>query len=367
MTELEAWLILHRAPRIGSATLRAILERFGNPQDVVANPSSIRDFSYVRPETIDAIRHPDRARLDADLAWLEQPNHHLIRWNDPDYPRLLQQVPGAPVGLFCIGNRSILDDPQLAIVGSRNPTTPGTETAQEFARHLAACGLTITSGLAAGIDAAAHRGAVKAGGHTIAVFGTGVDRIYPARHRPLAHEIVESGGCLLSEMPLGTGPAKENFPQRNRIISGLSLGTLVVEAALRSGSLITARLAAEQGREVFAIPGSIHNPLARGCHALIRQGAKLVESATDILEELGSLAEFALSPETAQHNEESTAAALDEEYQTVLKCLGFEPTSVDTVVERSGLTPEAVSSMLLVLELQGFVSAQAGGLYTRLR
>jgi DNA processing protein len=248
------------------------------------------------------------------------------------------------------------------MVGTRNPTPAGQETAQEFARHLAGVGLTITSGLALGIDAASHRGALAAGGYSVAVVGTGLDRVYPARHRELAHQIAEQG-ALVSEFSPGVPPLAANFPRRNRIISGLSVGTLVVEAARQSGSLITARLALEQGREVFAVPGSIHNPQARGCHQLLRQGAKLVETAQDVLEELGTLVSYVPQAAMQPDPDSDSLSELDADYQKVLKCIGHEPTSVDTVVERSGLTADAVCSMLLVLELQGFVAATNGGHY----
>jgi DNA processing protein len=254
------------------------------------------------------------------------------------------------------------------MVGSRNPTTVGSETARDFARHLAGMGLTITSGLALGIDAASHRGALDAKGQTISVMGTGVDRIYPAAHRDLAHAIVAGGGALVSEYPPGTPPLSGNFPRRNRIISGLSLGTLVVEAARQSGSLITARMAGEQGREVFAIPGSIHNPLARGCHQLIRDGARLVETAQDVLAELaprlrGLIAE---ALETREQTIPGEDESLDEEYQRLLVHVGDEATPVDRLVERSGLTAEVVSSMLLILELRGLITPVPGG-YSRTR
>ncbi|MDX1655862.1 MAG: DNA-processing protein DprA, partial [Candidatus Competibacteraceae bacterium] len=273
------------------------------------------------------------------------------------------------------GDIQLLNWPQLAVVGSRNPTPAGRETAREFAAHLARGGLAITSGLARGVDAAAHRGALEAEGATVAVLGTGPDRVYPARNRDLAHAIAATGGALVSELPPGTAVAAEHFPRRNRLISGLSLGVLVVEAALKSGSLITARLAAEQGREVFAIPGSIHNPLARGCHNLIRQGAKLVETAADILEELGAQAGLNPPVENPQADpaqggsalQPQRDGALDEDYRYLLQCLGDGPVSVDALVERSTLTAEAVSSMLLILELQGFVAAAPGGLYARLK
>jgi DNA processing protein len=266
--------------------------------------------------------------------------------------------------------------PQLAIVGARNPTASGSEMAFGFAEHLAGCGLTITSGLALGIDAASHRGALACGGTTVAVCGTGLDVIYPKAHRQLAAEI-ERNGALISEFPLGTPAAKANFPRRNRLISGLSLGTLVVEAAVQSGSLITARLAAEQGREVFAIPGSIHNPLARGCHRLIRQGAKLVETAEDIFEELRPLVGVLQAPKGEHHLNiaalaqrkavatKASARPLDKGYEILLDAIGFEPTGVDLLVVRTGLRADEVASMLLILELEGHISSHPGGLYVR--
>jgi DNA processing protein len=254
---------------------------------------------------------------------------------------------------------------QLAMVGSRNPTPGGVRTATDFAAHLARAGLVITSGLALGIDAASHAGALEAGQPTIAVMGTGLDRVYPGSHRELAHRIAEQG-ALVSEFPVGSQPRPENFPRRNRIISGLSLGTLVVEAASRSGSLISARCAADQGREVFAIPGSIHNPLARGCHALIRQGAKLVETAGDVVNELGALALAGTLQEVA-NPAAAEAPALDPEYATLLDAIGFDPVPVDVLVATCGLTPAEVSSMLLQLELRGFVASSPGGLYNRLK
>jgi DNA processing protein len=253
-------------------------------------------------------------------------------------------------------------------VGSRNPTAAGSRTATEFARHLSAAGLVISSGLALGIDAASHRGALDAGAPTVAVMGTGLDRVYPARHRDLARQIAERG-ALISEFPVGTAPRAENFPRRNRIISGLSLGTLVVEAAIRSGSLITARYAGDQGREVFAIPGSIHNPLARGCHHLIRQGAKLVETANDVMDELGMLADscYPAGQVTVETEVAAEPSKLDSEYQYLIDFIAYEDTSVDQLVGSSGLTPAEVSSMLLQLELSGYIASSPGGLYNRLK
>jgi DNA processing protein len=273
--------------------------------------------------------------------------------------------------LFVEGDAAALSLPQLAIVGSRNPTALGRDTAEQFAAHLAAAGLAITSGLALGIDAAAHRGALAGGGQTIAVTGCGLDVVYPSAHVALAGEIA-ARGALVSDLPTGTPPLKQHFPRRNRIISGLAVGTLVVEAALQSGSLITARLAAEQGREVFAIPGSIHNPMARGCHRLIRQGAKLVETADDIFAELGALIETLRTDARARPTRaEATDAqavsgpALDKDYEILLDALGFAPAGIDTLVARTGLAADAVASMLLILELDGRVAQQPGGLYCR--
>ncbi|MHB8622478.1 MAG: DNA-processing protein DprA [Sulfuricaulis sp.] len=284
------WLTLQRLPGVGSDTLHDLLEHFGSVENIFsASRGQLEKSHAVMRAAIDAILSgPDEAALKPSLDWLAEPQHHLIVWSDPDYPPLLREIPDPPAMLYVLGDRRLLARPQLAIVGSRNPTPIGRDNARAFATSLAGAGLVITSGLALGVDGAAHRGALEAGGKTIALAGTGLDRVYPPPHRDLAHDISRHG-ALVSEFPLATPPRPENFPRRNRLISGLSLGTLVVEAALQGGSLITARLASEQGREVFAIPGSIHSPQSRGCHALIRQGAKLVETAQDILEELGPL------------------------------------------------------------------------------
>jgi DNA processing protein len=300
--------------------------------------------------------------------WLEDENHHLIRLGDDAYPELLAETAGPPAQLYVNGNPEVLHLPALAIVGSRNPTAGGAQNAFEFARHLGRAGFCIVSGLAQGIDAAAHRGALAAGAPTVAFLGHGIDRVYPAANRELAREIARCG-ALVSEFPLGTPPGRALFPQRNRLISGLSLGTLVVEAARRSGSLITARLAAEQGREVFAIPGSIHNPLSRGCHQLIRQGAKLVEAADDIVTELAALAGHLLqtvdeSPPSAPGAADSLET--DEEYVKLVEAMGHDPVSADELVERSGLTIDQVSSMLLILELEGKIEKLSGGRYSLL-
>ena len=297
--------------------------------------------------------------------WLQDPDHHQLRLGADAFPELLAQIPGPPSLLYVIGDPELLHLPALAIVGSRNPTSAGKHNAFEFARHLGSAGFCIVSGLAQGIDEQAHRGALAAGTPTIAFLGHGIDRVYPACNLELAHEIA-SRGALVSEFPLGTPPHKSLFPQRNRLISGSSFGTLVVEAARRSGSLITARLAAEQGREVFAIPGSIHNPLSRGCHKLIQQGAKLVETADDIVAELGPLARHVMQSAEESKELESSTVTGDDEYTGLLKFLGHDPSSADELVGRSGLTIDQVSSMLLILELEGKVEKLSGGRYSLL-
>ncbi len=297
--------------------------------------------------------------IDYDLDWLEQQNNSVLTFNDTNYPLQLKEIADPPPILFVRGNPALLSLPQIAIVGSRNPSALGKETAFSFARTLSLYGFVITSGLALGIDGASHRGALNAKGYTVAVAGTGLDRVYPARHKELATEIVNTG-VMISEFPPGTTAKANHFPRRNRIISGLCQGLLVVEAAIQSGSLITARMALEQNREVFAIPGSIHNPLARGCNALIREGAKLVETTQDILEELNQY---------YQQDEELlpliTQSTLDLEQQTLLNRVMFSPTSIDHLVENTGESVEAISSMLLILELQGYLEATAGGCYVR--
>ncbi|WP_082117133.1 DNA-processing protein DprA [Sedimenticola thiotaurini] len=363
--QLRYWLALLHTPGLGSRGINRLLGvTGGNPQPLFSTQHPAH--KGLKQASIDWLRDPDWDRVEQDLRWQEGGNRAILTLADGRYPTLLKELEDPPPLLFVQGDPAILDMPQLAIVGSRNPTPSGRQTAQEFARFLSQAGLVITSGLAAGIDGAAHRGALQGSTPTLAVTGTGLDRVYPARHRDLAHQIAEQG-ALVSELPPGTPPLPANFPRRNRIISGLSVGTLVVEAARQSGSLITARLATEQGREVFAIPGSIHNPLARGCHALIRQGAKLVETADDILEELAPLlgAQLERTEPVSTVKAEPEARLWDQEYQQLMAALDFDPTPVDLLIERSGLTADAVSSMLLLLELEGFVSAAPGGRYCR--
>jgi DNA processing protein len=310
---------------------------------------------------------PDLERVAADEAWLDSTGTTLLPATSPDYPPLLARLPDAPAVLYVRGDVSVLAEPQIAIVGSRNPTAGGRDTARSFAASFARAGLGVTSGLALGIDAAGHEGALGAGGVTTAVLGCGLDGIYPAANRPLAERIVGSG-AVITEFPPGTPARPANFPQRNRIIAGLASGTLVIEAACRSGSLITARLAGIAGREVFAIPGSIHNEMARGCHELIRQGAKLVERPEDVLCELRiSLADQLVGPRPAMPDAPRPGTpVLDKAYKILLDALAFEPASVDSLIERTGLTSESIASMLLILELDGHVAPHPGGRYSRM-
>jgi len=359
---LHDWLVLCHAPGVGSTTIQQLLSHFESPQHVISAGRKTLLSAGLSEQSIEGLLKPDEEAIDTDLSWAEQDKAHILTLDDDRYPPLLKEIPDPPAVLFVYGVVEILHQPQLAMVGSRHYSPSGRDTAKDFAHHLASAGLAITSGMALGIDAASHQGALDAGGKTIAVMGTGLDRVYPARHKDLAHEIAENG-VLVSEFPIGVPPIAGNFPRRNRIISGLSLGVLVVEAAIKSGSLITARLALEQGREVLAIPGSIHNPHSRGCNSLIRQGAKLVETAQDVLEELPGIAWSNVV--SSEKQPDPVRFELDESYKKVLESVGHEPTAVDTVVERSGLTADAVCSMLLVLELQGFVAASNGGYYSQ--
>lgn len=367
MDDAEAWLALARAPGVHAGHLGDWLLDGGSPARLLSASAGELASLGLGAADVAALRRPDAEAIALDARWLARPGRALVRWNSPGYPSLLARIPDAPLVLFVEGDPGVLGLPQLAVVGSRNPTALGRDTAADFAEHLARAGFVITSGLALGIDAAGHRGALRAGGRTVAVLGCGLDSIYPRENAPLAAEIVAGGGALVADLPTGTPPLKQHFPRRNRIISGLSVGTLVVEAALQSGSLITARLAGDQGREVFAIPGSIHNPLARGCHRLLRQGARLVESVEDIFLELGPLI-AALEPadRTEPHEaKEVFSQKLDKEYEILLDALGFGTAGVDALVARTGLKADAVASMLLILELDGRIQQQPGGRYSR--
>lgn len=365
------WLVLADATGLTGNVLEALLPAFGSVAALLAARPAALAAAGVPDALARSLAAPEEARIEAGLAWLAGgADRHLVAWDDPRYPALLRQVPAAPVALFVRGDPASLALPQLAIVGSRNATAGGAATARAFAAHLAGRGIAITSGLALGIDAAAHKGALEAGGRTIAVLGTGPDTCYPRAHVALAESIAASGALVTEFLP-GMLPLRENFPRRNRIISGLAAGTLVVEAGLQSGALVTARRALEQGREVFAVPGSIHNPLAKGCHRLIREGAKLVESADHVLEELGGLLAVARAnapdapPRATQAHASHDAPERDGDYARLLAALGWDTLGVDALVDRSGLTAAEVSSMLLILELEGAVQPVAGGRYQR--
>ncbi len=392
--ELAAWLRLLLTPRLGAATARQLLAAFGLPQQVfeAGTPALL---ALLTPQQVEALRTTPpqlEAQVDATLGWLagaevraeagaaaetgpgSAPTRRVITLADADYPQALLQAEDPPLLLFVMGT-PLAAGPvpwpaqALAVVGSRNPTPQGAQTARQFARSFASGGWTVVSGLALGIDAAAHEGALDgapAGLATIAVGGTGLDRVYPRSHHALAHRIAQHG-LLVSEYPLGTPPLRENFPRRNRLIAGLARGTLVVEAALQSGSLITARLAAEQGREVFAIPGSIHSPLSRGCHALIRQGAKLVETAQDVLDELapGSMG----ARVSARLPDPRPAATVEADHgrndDPLLSALGHDPVGFDALAARTGLPTPQLQARLLELELAGEVARLPGGLFQR--
>lgn len=350
------WIGLALIHGIGGETYRQLLAAFGTPQQIYA--TSVANLSLLVSAEIAAkiAEGPDDATLAPALQWLQQPGNRLVTLADADYPQALLEIPDPPPLLYLKGMASLLNRPTVAIVGSRHATPQGLKNAEDFAQALSEAGWCVASGLALGVDGAAHRGALRGGGSTIAVVGTGLDIVYPARHRELAHQIAEQG-AMVSEFPLGEPSKAQNFPRRNRIISGLSRGVLVVEANLQSGSLISARLAAEQGREVFAIPGSIHSPLSKGCHRLIKQGAKLVDSIHDILEELGSIPISVTVHETS-------AATLDD--HPLLEHMGYDTVLADTLIQRSGLTSDQVSAMLLTLELEGKIAGLPGGRYQRI-
>jgi len=371
--ELRAWLTLLRAPGIGPAAGRALVARTGSAQAACSAARQLRSECSLSAEALDWIERPDGPRIEADLAWLAQPDHHLLRYTDPDFPPQLVEIPQPPAALFVVGDPGLLLNAQIAMVGARSASAQGMANAREFARAFARAGLTVTSGLADGIDGAAHAGALEANGATIAVIGTGADLVYPRKHRELAVRIAQRG-AIVSEYPLGTPARAEHFPQRNRLIAGLALGTLVVEASLQSGSLITARLAGEMGREVFALPGSIHNPLSRGCHKLIREGARLTETSQEAIEALAPGAQALGAQlrerlEAAPEQPSSKAPASrehDPDYARLLSALGETPLGLDELAARTGLKPAELSSMLLLLELESAVAPAVNGRWQRL-
>lgn len=367
--EIAAWLRLMQAEGVGAITARKLLTAFGLPQNIF--DAGLSALMKVVPQAVaTSLLAPPSSDFDAllqrTLAWLEQGRRHIITLADSDYPRSLLDTADPPILLYALGDPALLSRPAVALVGSRNASVQGREDAQAFAATLAAAGYCVISGLAQGIDSAAHIGALQAqgGASTIAVIGTGADIVYPARNRELAHRIAEAG-LILSEYPLGTPAIAANFPRRNRIISGLSSGVMVVEAAIHSGSLITARMALDQGREVFAVPGSIHSPLSKGCHWLIRQGAKLVESAEDVLEELrpsqaGRMRSLPLPAQT------KAQPMLEPDLQALLDVIGFDPVDFNTLVERAKSNAAALATQLLSLELAGAIEVLPGARYRRL-
>jgi DNA processing protein len=349
---LASWLQLYMTPGLGGEGQRCLLKVFGSPSAVLEQ--SIAELArHVKPDIARAISaRIDSSIIDIVFAWLDDPLNHVITIADDEYPKSLLNIPDPPLLLFVKGRPSLLNVPALSIVGSRNASAQGVRNSEAFALAASESGLCVVSGLAQGIDTAAHIGGLKGRASSIAVVGTGLDKVYPASNRDLAHALAQSG-VIVSEFPLGTPPLAANFPRRNRIISGLGLGCLVVEASVQSGSLITARLAVEQGKEVFAIPGSIHSPHAKGCHALIKQGAKLVEGVGDILEELG-------------HSFLNSPVPRTSEEHPLLVHLGFDPVDIEALVQRSGLTISELSAILLQLELDGRISCLPGGLYQRI-
>ncbi len=353
--DLSSWIALSVVPGLGDQSLRKLLKEFGPPDQILTTCESALSQSVGSKLAEHIKSHDSTEIITKTLAWLEQPNHALFTLADAGYPPLLLQTADPPPLIYVKGRTDLLPMPAIAIVGSRNATAQGMINAESFAKSLSDSGLCIVSGMALGIDAAAHAGGLAGAGSSVAVVGTGLDRIYPARNKELARQLAQHG-ALISEFPLGTPALANNFPRRNRIISGLCLGCLVVEAAVSSGSLITARLALEQGRDVFAIPGSIHSALAKGCHQLIKQGAKLVERAADILEEIH------WANRTQSRTETTTADDSDE----LLKHLAFDPAPIDSLVSRTGLSAEQISSRLLELELAGLVQSLPGGRYQRL-
>jgi len=358
---VEAWASLQLLPGLGPRSLVPLLKAFGGAADLRA-ASRAQLAKYASPEVAAAIaRGPNRPQLERTLAWLREPGHWLLAWDDPDYPPALLAIADPPPVFCYAGRRELLSRAALAIVGSRNATPQGVEHATEFGAALSAAGLTIVSGLATGIDAAAHRGGLSASGSSVAIVGTGLDRVYPPENDALAQRLAQEGG-LLSEFSLGTPPLPENFPRRNRVISGLSRGVLVVEATLNSGSLITAKLAAEQGREVFAVPGSINSPFSKGTHRLIREGAKLVETAQDVLDELNIRGVGRVAGSTAAADDDTAMTAAQ---KSLLAAIAHDPVDLDTLIARTQMSADAIAAALTTLELDGRIAALPGGRWQR--
>jgi DNA processing protein len=362
MNEVAVRAVLARAPALGAAHVQALVAAAGCDITRAIEPETLRRVDL--PHAARAfLELPDEAALDSDLAWIEASGARLLASPDTDYPPQLRQLRDPPAVLFALGDVRVLTSVQLAMVGARKATPQGYNTAHKFAQVFAQAGVTITSGLALGIDAASHRGALAGGGQTIAVCATGLDRVYPTQHAGLA-ERIRANGVLLSEFPPRTPPLKVNFPRRNRLISGLSRATLVVEAARHSGSLVTARRAAEQGRALFAIPGSIHSGVSSGCHKLIREGATVVETPAEVLSSMG----IPLPTQALESGEgrRIRGGAMDKGYEMLLDAVGFEPATVDVLVVRTGLPGESIASMLLALELEGRIASYPGGRFGRI-
>ena len=354
-SSLKAWITLSLIRGLGCDSSRSLLKEFGSPEAILTAPLSVLS-RFVKNDIASTIHLGiSDAELQPTLDWLDSENNHIVTLGDSSFPQSFLNISDPPILLYVKGRLDLLNKPTIAVIGSRHATPQGIKNAESFASALGNAGLCVVSGMAHGIDAAAHRGGLTSEASTIAIIGTGLDKVYPAANRELAHQIAENG-AIISEFPLGTPPIAGNFPRRNRLISGLSLGCLVVEASIQSGSLITARLAIEQGREVFAIPGSIHSPQSKGCHTLIKQGAKLVETSQDILDELHWVI----------NSSSSLAAKSDSSLSPVLSFLSDEPTDIETLCIRSGLTVGELSAMLLTLELSGQIGCLPGGLYQRL-
>ena len=361
--EIKGWLLLMRLPAMTNTQLQRLIDIFKSPPAMLRAEENGLRLAGLKDETIHHLRYPDWQSIEKDIEWLDDPEHHFIPFTDVHYPALLKEIPEPPPGLFVRGKPDTLHSTQLGIVGSRNPSPAGKQNARLFAGQMAQLGITVTSGLASGIDYCSHLGSLDENGITIAVLGNGLDKVYPRHHVELAERIADKG-ALVSEFASGTFPLARNFPRRNRIISGLSVGVLVVEAAQKSGSLITARHALEQGREVFAIPGSIHNPLTKGCHWLIKQGAKLVESHEDILEELNVIVHTKAG--LPGKSEQDKPGQLDNSHKQLLYYISYDPISIDALVAYTGLTVAVVSSMLLTLEIQGMVATTNTGSIIRM-
>ena len=369
--DIRAWLVVSQAPGVGTIKLHKLLKEVGQPEIIIKAPTPKLRKVGLDDKAIHFLREPPAEKIDPTLAWAEAPSHSVRTLYCPQYPEKLKELKDAPPLIYVKGNESLLKEPQIAVIGSRRPTPGGLATARDFSQGLVESGLLINSGMASGIDAVAHEAALSGGGTTVAVIATGPDKIYPAKNKQLAENIAKHG-VLVSEFPVGTEPVRANFPRRNRIISGLSLGVVVIEAGLRSGALITARLAAEQGKDVFAVPGSIRNPNTRGCHYLIQQGAKLVEKTEDILVELQlELTRCVHKSEDKEHQETrlnagQRQAELSEVDTKVLESMGYDPIDIDTLAKRCDLPVQTVSVALLSLEVNNYVG-EDNGIYTRVR